>query len=152
MSIRLSIWGVAQLIAFGGAVIFVLVASSYRAVKHSLYFSKADAIVQWAGMGCSVRGLSESARAAIANNPRLANEAWLDCREVNAAITSFRKEEVKVSWRQQAYVRFVSPADGRERYTVIALTMDQSRTLPGNGATIPIYAHKKDPAVVDPYY
>jgi hypothetical protein len=152
MSIRLSIWGFAQLFAFGGAVIFVLVASSYRAVKHSLYYSKADAIVQWAGMGCSVRGLSETARAAIANNPRLANEAWLDCREVKTAVASFKKEEVKVSWRQQAYVRFVSPADGRERFTLVALTMDQSKTMPASGATLPIYAHKKDPSVVDPYY
>jgi len=30
--------------------------------------------------------------------------------------------------------------------------MDRSRTMPANGATLPIYAHKKDPAIVDPDY
>ena len=92
MSIRLSIWGIAQLIAFGGAVIFVLISSALSAVKHTLYYSKVDAIVQTAGTGCSVRGLTESMRSAIAKNPKLANEQWLDCSEVKGAIASFAKE------------------------------------------------------------
>jgi hypothetical protein len=105
MRIGLTISGIASLTAFGGAVIFVLVSSAYRSVKHALYYSKVDAIVQWADTGCSVRGLSESMRSVLANNPRLANEQWRDCREVKGAIAFFKKEEVKVSSRPQAYVR-----------------------------------------------
>ena len=64
---------------------------------------------------------------------------------------SFRNE-TKINRRQQATVRFVSPADGRERVTLVALTVDQSRTMPTSGSTLPIYAHKNDPSIVDPYY
>jgi hypothetical protein len=152
MSIRLTVWGFAQLFAFGGAVIFVLIAYAYDGVRHALYYSKVDAIVQTAGAGCSVRGLTESMRSVIASNPKLANERWFDCGDdVRTAIAFFGKE-VKVSWRQQAHVRFVSPADGRERVSLVALTMDQSRNVPASGAILPVYAHKKDPGVIDPYY
>lgn len=151
MRIRLTIWGIGQLFAFSCAVVFVLVAGAYRYVKHSIYYSKVDAVVQTAGAGCSVRGLTEQTRSAIASDPRLANEQWFDCGDIQKAINFFGKE-VKVSWRQQAYVRFVSPADGRERVSVVALTVDQSRTMPASGTALPIYAHKKDPSVVDPYY
>ena len=151
MGIRLTVWGFASLIAFGGAVIFVLVSGAYRAVKHGLYYSKVDAVVQTAGTGCSVRGLTESMRASIAKHPKLANEQWLDCSEIPGAIALLR-DEVKVSRRPQAYVRFVSPADGQERVSLVALTFEQSKTMPGNGARLPIYAHKKDPSIVDPDY
>ena len=87
----------------------------------------------------------------IAKFPGLADEQWLDCSEARGTIALFGKE-VKVSNRPQAYVRFVSPADGREHVGLVALTMDQSRTIPASGATLPIYAHKKDPAIVDPDY
>jgi hypothetical protein len=151
MRIRLTIWGFAQLFAFGAAVIFVLISFALNGVKHALYYSKVDAIVQTAGMGCSVRGLTESMRSFLANNPKLANEQWFDCSDVRGMIASFGTE-AKVSWRQQAHVRFVSPADGQERVSLVALTVDQSRTIPVSGTTLPIYAHKKDPGVVDPYY
>jgi hypothetical protein len=151
MRIRLTVWGIGQLFAFSAAVIFVLVVGAYRYVNHSLYFRKVDAIMQKAGTGCSVRGLTDQTRSAIANDPNLANEQWFDCGDAQKAIAFFGKE-VKVSWRQQAYVRFVSPADGQERVSLVALTVDQSRTMPTSGTTLPIYGHKKDPSVVDPYY
>ena len=47
---------------------------------------------------------------------------------------------------------FVSPADGRTYVSVVALTADQSRAMPASGATLPIYAHRKDPATIDPDY
>ena len=59
---------------------------------------------------------------------------------------------VKVSRRQQAYVRFVSPADGRARVSPVALTAEQSRAMPASGATLPVYAHKRDAAIIDPDY
>jgi hypothetical protein len=159
MVIRLSILGIGYLVVFGGAVIFVLVSGAYRSVKHSLLYSKVDAIVQSAGTGCSVRALTDSMRSAIATSPKLANEQWLDCNESIGAVASLGHEvmasfrsEARVNRRQQATVRFVSPADGRERVSLVALTVDQSRTMPRSGATLPIYAHRKDPAIVDPYY
>jgi len=159
MGIRLSPIGIAQLVVFGGAVILVLAAGAYRSVKHSLFYSKVDAIVQSAGTGCSVHPLTDSMRSAIAKSSKLANEQWLDCNEAIGAVASLGYEaimsfrnETKINRRQQATVRFVSPADGRERVSLIALTVDQSRTMPTSGATLPIYAHKKDPSVVDPYY
>jgi hypothetical protein len=159
MAIRLTIWGGAQLFAFSGAVILVLASGAYRSVKHSLFYSKVDAIVQSAGTGCSLRALTDSMRSAIAKSPKLANEQWLDCNEAIGAVASLGHEvlasfrnEVKVNRREQAFVRFVSPADGRERVSLVALTVDQLRTKPGTGATLPIYAHKKDPSIVDPYY
>ena len=159
MGIRLTIWGGAQLLAFGGAVVLVLASGVYRSVKHSLFYSKVDATVQSAGTGCSLRGLTDSMRSAIAKSPKLANEQWLDCNEAIGAVASLGhqvlasfREEVKISRRQQAYVRYVSPADGQARVTLVALTVDQSRVMPSSGATLPIYAHKKDPFIVDPYY
>ena len=151
MGIRLTAWGIGRLFAFGCAVVFVLASSAYRAVKHALYYSKVDAIVQTAGTGCSVRGLTESTRFLIAKFPGLADEQWVDCSEVRGTI-ALLGNEVKVSTRPQAHVRFVSPADGRERVSLVALTADQSRTMPANGATLPIYAHNSDPSVIDPYY
>jgi hypothetical protein len=151
MKIRLSIWGMAQLFAFGGAVVLVLAWGAFRAVKHAIYYQKVDAVVQTAGMGCSVRGLTESSRAVLAKIPRVANEQWFDCDEPVRTIAEFGKD-VKVSWRPQAHVRFVSPADGRERVTLVALTVDQSRGMPASGATLPVYAHKQDPSIVDPDY
>ena len=133
-------------------MILVLIWGAYRSVKHALFYTKMDATVQTSGTGCSVRGLTDSTRAIIAKLPRLADEQWLDCNEARGTIALFPKQEVKVSTRPQAYVRFVSPADGQERVSLIALTMDQSRTMPASGATLPIYAHKKQPAVVDPDY
>jgi len=65
----------------------------------------------------------------IAKFPGLADEQWLDCSEARGTIALFGKE-VKVSNRPQAYVRFVSPAGGREHVGLVALTMDQSRTMP----------------------
>ena len=79
MRIGLTVSGIAQLTAFGGAVIFVLVSGAYRSVKHAIYYSKVDAVVQTAGPGCSVTGLSELTRSIVAQNPRLANEQWTDC-------------------------------------------------------------------------
>jgi hypothetical protein len=159
MGIRLTAFGVGNLVVFGGAVILVLVSGAYRSVKHSLFYSKVDAVVQSAGTGCSVIPLTDSMRAAIAKSPKLANGQWLDCNESIGAVAalgyeavmSFRNE-TKINRRQQATVRFVSPADGRERVTLVALTVDQSRTMPSSGSTLPIYAHKKDPSIIDPYY
>jgi hypothetical protein len=159
MGIRLTAFGVGNLVVFGGAVIFVLASGAYRSVKHSLFYSKVDAVVQSAGTGCSVRPLTDSMRSAIATSPKLANEQWLDCDEAIGAVASLGhqvlasfRNEAKVNRREQAYVRFVSPADGRERVSLVPLTFEQWKSKPGTGATLPIYAHKNDPAIVDPYY
>jgi hypothetical protein len=158
MGIRLTIWGGAQLLAFGGAVILVLAAGAYRSVKHSLFYSKVDAIVQSAGTGCSLRALTDSMRTVIAKSPKLANEQWLDCNETIGAVASLGYEalasfrnEVRVNRREQAFVRFVSPADGRERVSLVALSYEQYKAKPTAGAILPIYAHRKDPAIIDPY-
>ena len=151
MKIRLTIWGMAQLFAFGGAVMLVLVWGAFRAVKHAIYYVKVDAVVQTAGLGCSVRGLTDETRAVIAKFPQLANEQWADCGEART-IKALFGDAVKLSNRQQASVRFVSPADGRERVSLVALTVDQSRVMPASGATLPVYAHKQDPSIVDPDY
>ena len=151
MSVRLTIFGIAQVMAFGGAVIFVLVAGAYRTVKHSLYYSKVDAVVQTAGTGCSIEGLSDRTRSMLAKNPQLANEQWADCGEPQLMKALFGAE-VKLSTRPQARVRFVSPADGRERVGLVGLTVEQSRVMPTGGAVLPVYAHRKDPSIIDPYY
>lgn len=159
MGIRLSILGIGHLVVFGGAVILVLASDAYRSVKHSLFYSKVDAIVQSASTGCSMRPLTDSMRTALATSPKLANEQWLDCNEAIGAVASLGhqvlssfRNEVRVNRREQAFVRFVSPADGRERVSLVALTFEQWKTKPTTGATLPIFAHRKDPSVVDPYY
>ena len=151
MRFRPTIWTVAQLLAFCGAVIFVLVSGAYRSAKHALYYSKVDSVVQTADTACSVIGLTDVARSIVANNPRLANEQWADCDDARVAKVLLG-DQVKLSTRQQARVRYVSPADGREHVNVVALTVYQSRVMPTSGATLPIYAHKKDPSVIDPDY
>ena len=95
----------------------------------------------------------------MAKSPKLANEQWLDCNEAIGAVASLGHEalasfrnEVRVNRREQASVRFVSPADGRERVSLVALSYEQFKAKPTAGTTLPIYAHKKDPAIVDPYY
>ena len=151
MRIGFSVWGWSRLIAFGLACLLVVVGATARAVKHGLFYSYIEARVDGVEAGCSIRGRTEERRAAIAAHPRAANQQWVDC----AAIEDFAAnmgDEVSIRRRQQAHVRYVSPADGREHEAIVALTADQIRTPPAVGATMPIYAHARQPETVDPYY
>ena len=83
----------------------------------------------------------------IAKFPGLADEQWLDCSEARGTIALFGNE-VKVSNRPQAYVRFVSPADGRACRP--GRTHHGSIEDDAGQRGLPIYADKKDAAIVDP--
>jgi hypothetical protein len=151
MGLRLSITGVASIAAFGGAVVLVLAFGAVRVVKHALYYEKVDAVVQSAGIFCSVQGLTETTRAALNRIPEWAHEKWFDCRAFDKMIP-FASPDVKVNRRPQAMIRFVAPADGREHVGPVALTAEQALPMPVKGAILPVYAHKTDPSLVDPDY
>jgi hypothetical protein len=119
MRIGLSVWGWSRLIAFGLACLLVAVGTAARAVRHSLFYSQIEARVDDLGAGCSIRGLTEARRAVIAAHPRAANEQWVDCAAV-ADLVANMGDEVRVRRRQQAHIRYVSPADGQEHEAVPA--------------------------------
>jgi homoserine acetyltransferase len=143
MGIRLTSIGVGHLAAW---VLVLTVYGGWRAWRwadHGMNYTEVAAMVDSVDSRCRPVADNSAAYEAIDSDPSWAGQRWDDC----AAAEAFAAEHanVRVSRSPFAAIRYVSPADQAEHEGLIQLSRPEDEARFAPGASVPIYAHDKDP-------